>query len=94
MITIHAVKYNNHGKSANRKLRADNKLPAIVYGGKKDSLSIILDHNIIMKLKNQKNFFNQSLILIIDGNETQVKVQEIQFHPFKPLIFHIDFLRI
>ncbi|WWO99335.1 MAG: 50S ribosomal protein L25 [Candidatus Dasytiphilus stammeri] len=94
MITIHALKYNNYGKSANRKLRLDNKLPAIVYGGKKDSISIILDHNLIMKLKNKKEFFYQPLILMIDGNDYQVKVQEIQFHPFKPILLHIDFIHI
>ncbi|WWP00530.1 MAG: 50S ribosomal protein L25 [Candidatus Dasytiphilus stammeri] len=94
MITIHAVKYTNHSKSANRKLRLDNQLPAVVYGGNKDPISIILDQNILMKLKNQKEFIYQSLILIIDGNDHQVKVQEIQFHPFKPIILHIDFMRI
>ncbi|WWO97757.1 MAG: 50S ribosomal protein L25 [Candidatus Dasytiphilus stammeri] len=92
MITIHALKYNNHGKSANRKLRLEKKFPAIVYGGKKDSISIILDQNIIMKLNNKKEFLYKSLILIIDGNNYQVKVQEIQFHPFKPIILHIDFI--
>ncbi|WWP01919.1 MAG: 50S ribosomal protein L25 [Candidatus Dasytiphilus stammeri] len=94
MITIHALKYHNHGKSANRKLRLDNKFPAIVYGGKKDSISIILDQNVIMKLKDKKEFFSQPLTLMIDGNDYQVKVQEMQFHPFKPILFHIDFLHI
>ncbi|WWO98805.1 MAG: 50S ribosomal protein L25 [Candidatus Dasytiphilus stammeri] len=93
MITIHAVKHNEHGKSANRRLRAAHLLPAIIYGGNKESISIILDLNTIMKLQNKNQFYNEPLTLIIDGQENKVKVQEIQHHPFKPKILHVDFIR-
>ncbi|WWO95402.1 MAG: 50S ribosomal protein L25 [Candidatus Dasytiphilus stammeri] len=96
MITIHAIKKPNkhHGKSGNRRLRAANLLPAIIYGGNKESISIILDLNKITKLQNQKEFYNEPLNIIIDGQKNHVKIQEIQHHPFKPLILHVDFIRI
>ncbi|WWP00019.1 MAG: 50S ribosomal protein L25 [Candidatus Dasytiphilus stammeri] len=94
MITIHAVKHNEHGKSANRRLRASNLLPAVLYGGKKQAVSIILDLHKITQLQNQKEFYNGPLTIIIDGQENIVKIQDIQYHPFKPKILHVDFIRI
>ncbi|WWO99835.1 MAG: 50S ribosomal protein L25 [Candidatus Dasytiphilus stammeri] len=93
MITIHAIKHNEHGKNANRRLRAANLLPAIIYGGNKQSISIILDLQKIIKLQNKKAFY-EPLTLIIDGQENKVKVQEIQHHPFQPKILHVDFIRV
>ncbi|WWO97442.1 MAG: 50S ribosomal protein L25 [Candidatus Dasytiphilus stammeri] len=94
MITIHAVKHNEHGKSANRRLRASNLLPAVIYGGKIEAISIILDLHKLTKLQSQKEFYNKPLTIIIDGQENHVKIQEIQYHPFKPKILHVDFIRI
>ncbi|WWP01992.1 MAG: 50S ribosomal protein L25 [Candidatus Dasytiphilus stammeri] len=94
MITIFALIKKQHGKSVSRRLRIADKLPAIIYGGKQAPIAIILDQKKIMNLQNKDDFYHQSLILIIEGLEHNVKVHSVQQHPFKPKMLHIDFIRV
>ena len=93
MFTINATERKEQGKGASRRLRAANKFPAIVYGGKEAAVSIELDHDNVMNMQAKPGFYDEVLVLAIDGKETQVKAQAVQRHPFKPKLHHIDFVR-
>jgi large subunit ribosomal protein L25 len=93
MFTINATERKEQGKGASRRLRTANKFPAIVYGGKEAAVSIELDHDNVMNMQAKPGFYDEVLVLNIDGKETKVKVQAVQRHPFKPKLYHIDFIR-
>lgn len=94
MFTITAEKRNQQGKGASRRLRAANKFPAIIYGGKEAAVSIELDHDSLMNLQTKPGFYEEVLTVVVDGSETKVKVQAVQRHPYKPKLQHIDFVRV
>ena len=91
MLTINAEVRKEQGKGASRRLRTANKFPAIIYGGSEAAVSIELDHDVVMQAK--PGFYTDVLTLVVDGKETNVKVQAVQRHPFKPKLHHIDFVR-
>ncbi|MEZ3499226.1 50S ribosomal protein L25 [Pantoea sp. KPR_PJ] len=93
MLTINAVVRKEQGKGASRRLRAANKFPAIIYGGKEDAVSVELDHDAVMNMQAKPEFYTEVLTIVVDGKETNVKVQAVQRHPFKPKLHHIDFVR-
>ncbi|WP_071608876.1 50S ribosomal protein L25 [Entomohabitans teleogrylli] len=93
MFTINADVRKEQGKGASRRLRAANKFPAIVYGGKDAAISIELDHDKLMNMQAKPEFYSEVLTLVIDGKEVKVKVQAVQRHPYKPKLQHIDFVR-
>ncbi|WON75588.1 50S ribosomal protein L25 [Serratia sp. UGAL515B_01] len=94
MFTINVQVRKDQGKGASRRLRAANKFPAIVYGGKEAAVSIELDHDSVKNMEIKPEFYNEAIILVIDGKETKVKVQAVQRHVFKPKLAHIDFVRV
>ncbi|SPP31436.1 50S ribosomal protein L25 [Arsenophonus endosymbiont of Aleurodicus floccissimus] len=93
MLTINAEIRKEQGKGASRRLRKDNKLPAIVYGGHQEPVSIELSHDEIINQESKPEFY-EVLTLVVGGEKTKVKVQAVQRHPFKPKLTHIDFLRV
>ncbi|WP_063655306.1 50S ribosomal protein L25 [Candidatus Arsenophonus triatominarum] len=93
MLTINAKIRKEQGKGASRRLRKDNKLPAIVYGGAQEPVSIELSHDEMINQESKPEFY-EVLTLVVDGKKTKVKVQTVQRHPFKPKLTHIDFLRV
>ncbi|WP_457913707.1 50S ribosomal protein L25 [Candidatus Gillettellia adelgis] len=93
MFIINAQLRKNHGKSASRRLRIENKFPAILYGGKELPVAIILDEYSVKNIESKAEFYSETMMLVINGKETIVKVQAIQRHPFKSQLTHIDFLR-
>ena len=83
------------GKLACRRLRIkSNQIPAIVYGGKEVNSLIALDHNQVIKVSEHENFYSQILNLTIDGHKQKVVLKDLQRHPFKPKILHLDFQRV
>jgi large subunit ribosomal protein L25 len=93
MLTINAEVRKEQGKGASRRLRAANKFPAIVYGGKAAPVAIELDQDVLGNMQAKAEFYSEVLTLVIDGKEEKVKVQAVQRHPFKPKLSHIDFVR-
>lgn len=93
MFTLNAETRKEQGKGASRRLRHNNRIPAIVYGGGEAPIAIILDHDVVMNIQNNPEFYQNTLTLNIDGKATTVKVQAVQRHPFKPKLLHIDFMR-
>ena len=92
--TIQATGRNVEGKSASRRLRRAASLPAIVYGGKSAPLPIQLDHEKIWQASQHEWFYSSILNLEIDGKTESVLLRDMQRHPFRQLILHLDFQRV
>ena len=82
------------GKGASRRLRHEDLVPAIVYGAKKDPVSLTLEHKELLKVEAIEAFYSSILDLEIDGKSEQVLLKDIQRHAFKERIQHLDFLRV
>ncbi|MGO2133306.1 MAG: 50S ribosomal protein L25/general stress protein Ctc [Halomonas sp.] len=86
---------NDLGKGASRRLRRENKeVPAIVYGGDKAPQAITLEKTGFYKAIEDEAFFSSVIELKMDGKKYPVIVRDLQRHPFKPLVTHVDFMRI
>lgn len=91
---LKAYARNDEGKGASRRLRRAGKLPAIVYGGGQAPQNITLDQEPVW-LAQQHDWFYSSLIsLDIDGKAERVLLRDMQRHPYKQVIMHLDFQRI
>ncbi|MSQ69493.1 MAG: 50S ribosomal protein L25/general stress protein Ctc, partial [Gammaproteobacteria bacterium] len=83
------------GKSASRRLRRDGKLPAILYGAGKEPVCLQLHHNKMVLQSEHEAFYSHILTLKMpDGTDEKVILKAMQRHPVRPLILHMDFLRI
>ncbi|HWS77863.1 MAG TPA: 50S ribosomal protein L25/general stress protein Ctc [Thermomonas sp.] len=97
MATEHNIKAtgrNVEGKGASRRLRRAASIPAIVYGGKAAPQPIQLDHEKIWLAQQHEWFYSSILSLDIDGKVEQVLLRDMQRHPFKQIILHLDFQRV
>ncbi len=91
---ISAEKRVVQGSGASRRLRRANKVPGIIYGGTSAPLMIELDHNTLL-LALRKEAFHASLLTLKVGAEVEtVLLRDSQMHPYKPLVLHVDFLRV
>ncbi len=93
-LELNATKRDDTGKGASRRLRHANKLPAIIYGGKTGSLSITLEQKDVQHKLPNEDFYSQVLTLNIDGTIESVLLRDIQHHPYKMEVMHMDFTRI
>ncbi|NYT35713.1 50S ribosomal protein L25/general stress protein Ctc [Allopusillimonas soli] len=82
------------GTSASRRLRHAGRVPAIVYGGNAEPLSIELDHNEIFHALRKEDFHSSILDMQLEGKGQQVLLRAVQWHPYKPLVLHVDFQRV
>jgi len=82
------------GSSASRRLRRASRVPAIVYGGKEQPVSIELDHNEIFHALRKEQFHASILEMQIEGKSHQVLLRSVQWHPYKQIVMHVDFQRV
>lgn len=82
------------GKGASRRLRYANRVPGIVYGAGKEPTMISLKHDDIFHASQDEAFFSHILTLDFDGSAEKVIIKDMQRHPAKVQITHVDFLRI
>ena len=94
-ITINAETRTDLGKGASRRLRHTEKLPAIIYGSG-DPISLTIDQREIRPHVDNEVFYASIVDLVIDGKKKaeKVVVRDIQHHPFKVDVMHIDFQRV
>jgi large subunit ribosomal protein L25 len=84
----------NLGKGASRRLRREDKVPGILYGGEEAPVSLTLAHNKLIQASEYEAFYSHVLTLDIDGKKVEALVKDMQRHPYKPKITHIDFQRV
>ncbi len=97
MATTHEIKVErrtDEGKGASRRLRRAAKIPAIVYGGDIAPVSIQLDHEPVWLASQNEWFYSSILDLSLGGDIQKVLLRDIQRHPYKQLIMHLDFQRV
>ena len=82
------------GKGASRRLRHADKVPAILYGADKEPVSLTLAHNKLMQAQEFEAFYSHVLTIDVDGEKVEALVKDMQRHPYKPKILHVDFLRV
>jgi large subunit ribosomal protein L25 len=91
---INAEPRNDLGKGASRRLRRVGKIPAILYGGHKDPLSVQLNNNEMVKHLESEAFYSHILTLKCDGQSERVVLKDLQRHPYRPQLLHVDLLRV
>jgi len=83
------------GSSASRRLRRAGRVPAIVYGGTEQPLSIEIDHNEIYHALRKEQFHASILDMQLDASSSQqVLLRSVQWHAYKPQVLHVDFQRV
>ena len=85
---------NSTGKGSARAARRAGRIPAIIFGDKKETISIDIEEKEYKKIMNQSGIFNRLLDLSVDGKSNLVLTRDIQFHPVSENPLHVDFLRI
>jgi large subunit ribosomal protein L25 len=85
---------NDLGKGASRRLRHSGKVPAILYGGDEAPISLTLEHNKLVQAQDFEAFYSHVLTLNIEGKKVEALVKDMQRHPFKPKVTHVDFQRV
>lgn len=91
---LYAEKREDVGKGASRRLRRLGKLPCIVYGAGKKPEMIVLEHNKVMHNLENEAFYSHILVLKIGKTKEKVVLKDLQRHPYKHILLHMDLLRI
>ena len=94
IFTLEAEVRTDLGKGASRRLRHANKVPAILYGEGKEPVSLTLAHNKVFRAQQEEAFYSHVLTLNVDGKPVECLIKDMQRHPFKQVIMHMDFMRI
>jgi len=82
------------GKGASRRLRRTGFIPGILYGAGKDPVNIQLEHNDVVKHTDLEAFYSHILTLSLPSGSERVVLKDMQRHPYKAQVMHMDFLRI
>jgi len=91
---ISATGRTDEGKGASRRLRHAAQIPAIVYGGHAEPKSIQLQHEKTWVASQNEWFYSSILALDIDGKVEKVLLRDMQRHPYRQQIMHLDFQRV
>jgi large subunit ribosomal protein L25 len=91
---VAAVPRSDTGKGASRRLRRQGLVPAIVYGGHQDPQLISLRHNEVLRHLEHESFYSHVLNLKVGEASATVVLKDLQRHPAKPFILHVDFMRV
>jgi large subunit ribosomal protein L25 len=89
-----AFERSKQGTGASRRLRITGRTPGIVYGGVGQPSMIELDHNALWHALKKEAFHSSILEMELNGQSSQVLLRDVQYHPFKQLVLHIDFQRV
>ena len=82
------------GTGASRRLRISGKTPGIVYGGDGQPQLIELDHNALWHALKKEAFHSSILEMEVGGATSKVLLRDVQYHPFRPMVQHVDFQRV
>lgn len=83
------------GKGASRRLRHADLVPVVLYGGGRDPRNLTLEHHKVLRLLEDEAFFSSIIEFSADGGKKQkVVLKDVQRHPSKPVVMHMDFMRV
>ena len=89
-----AFERTKQGTGASRRLRNAGKTTGIVYGGTAEPQAIELDHNALWHALKKEAFHSSILDMELNGQTSKVLLRDVQYHPFKQLVLHVDFQRV
>lgn len=89
-----AFERSKQGTGASRRLRITGRTPGIVFGGSATPTTIELDHNALWFALKKEAFHASILDMELAGKVEKVLLRDVQYHPFKPMVLHIDFQRV
>jgi large subunit ribosomal protein L25 len=92
--TLEATVRSDKGTGASRRLRHSNQVPAILYGTDKAPQNLALSHNKVWLAQANEGFYSHILTLVIDGEKQEVILKDMQRHPWKNQVLHMDFQRV
>jgi len=93
-LTLPAETRDRAGKGASRALRREGRVPAVVYGEKKEPLSIHVEQKLLNKMLSTGHFMNSIVMIDVGGKATRTLPKAVDFHPVTSAPIHVDFLRI
>src|SRR3954463_5932801 len=93
-LTLPAEARDRAGKGASRALRREGRVPAVVYGEKKEPLSIHVEEKLLSKMLSTGHFMNSVIMIDFQGKPHRTLPKAIDFHPVSSRPIHVDFLRI
>jgi large subunit ribosomal protein L25 len=93
-IEVKATKREVQGTGASRRLRRAGRVPGIIYGGEAKPQNIEFDHNDLWQHLRKEAFYSSVLNLDVDGAQQICLLRDVQRHPFRQMILHVDFQRI
>jgi len=93
-LTLPAEARDRAGKGASRALRRDGRVPAVVYGEKKEPLSIHVEEKLLSKILSTGHFMNSVVMIDLGGKAHRTLPKAVDFHPVTSRPIHVDFLRI
>ena len=92
--TLDAVLRTDEGKGASRRLRRTGRIPAVVYGGEGEAVSISLAENQLVRHLQDEQFYSSIINLKLDSGSEKVMLRDLQRHPARPVVLHADLLRV
>lgn len=92
--TIQATKRDAKGTGASRRLRNAGTTPGIIYGNNMPASQISLDHNSLFHALRNEAFHSSVLQIEVEGKKEPAILRDVQWHPFRQLVLHVDFQRV
>lgn len=93
-IVLKAAKRAEQGTGASRRLRRAGRVPGILYGSGAGAEQITVDHNEVYHLLKQEAFHASVLSIDLDGKQQAAILRDVQVHPYKIQVLHLDFQRV
>ena len=93
-LTLPAESRDRAGKGASRELRRAGRVPAVIYGDKKEALSIHVEEKLLTRMLSTGHFMNSVIMVDAGGTPHRTLPKDVQFHPVSSRPIHVDFLRI
>ena len=93
-LTLPAEQRERAGKGASRALRRDGRVPAVIYGDKKEAISVHVEEKLLTKMLSTGHFMNSVIMIDAAGKTHRTLPKDVQFHPVSSRPIHVDFLRI
>jgi large subunit ribosomal protein L25 len=93
-LTLPAEARDRAGKGASRALRREGRVPAVIYGEKKEALSVHVEEKLLAKMLSTGHFMNSVIMVDVGGKPNRTLPKDVQFHPVTSRPIHVDFVRI
>ena len=93
-VTLNALVRERAGKGAARAVRREGRVPAVIYGDKKDPQTISMDYRELMRQVQTGRFLSTLVDIDVDGTKVRTIPRDVQFDPVRDFVMHVDFLRL